>query len=109
MERGVLRAFAPGLLARIYPVALAGEEQAMQRIFSGPIRSIRATSRTAIFFLKVLPMLPSRPVVTQVRYPTLSGEASGDLYRPAGKDPIPASSSVLASCHSALIIPRCRG
>src|SRR4051812_3955900 len=97
MERGVLRAFAPGLLARIYPVALAGEEEAMQRIFSGPIRSIRASSRTAIFFLKVLPMLPSRPVnwvtrasvVTQVRYPTTSGEASGDLYRPGGKGPHP--------------------
>jgi len=49
------------------------------------------------FFLKVLPMLPSRPVdwvtrapvVEQVRYPSRSGEMRGDLYRPSGAGPHP--------------------
>ncbi len=60
-------------------------------------RSLRATGRTIAFFLKVLPMLPSRPVnwVTQppridrVRYPTPDGEAEGELYRPPGAGPHP--------------------
>ena len=45
----------------------------------------------AVFLLKVFPMLPSKPVdwvtkktlVEKVTYPTLSGQASGDLYRPS--------------------------
>lgn len=62
-----------------------------------PARSIRAGARTAVFFLKVLPMFPSRPVdwlttaplMERVRYPTPGGEADGDLYRPtaAGAHP----------------------
>jgi hypothetical protein len=55
-------------------------------------RAIRATARTAIFFLKIYPMFPSRPVdwVTRrpvrelVRYPTLYGQAEGHVYRPSG-------------------------
>jgi hypothetical protein len=47
----------------------------------------------AIFLLKVFPMLPSRPVdwitkkpvIEKVTYPTLHGQASGDLYRPSGR------------------------
>lgn len=45
-----------------------------------------------MFFLKVLPILPStpvnwvtrRPVVERVTYPTPLGSAEGDLYRPGG-------------------------
>ena len=62
-----------------------------------PLRPIRAAVRTAIFFLKVLPMLPSRPVdwltrppvVERVRYPTPHGQAEGELYRPAADGPHP--------------------
>jgi hypothetical protein len=60
-------------------------------------RSTRAMVRAAIFFLKVFPMLPSRPVdwvtytpvIEKVRYPTLSGTAEGDLYRPPTDGPHP--------------------
>jgi hypothetical protein len=56
------------------------------------IRTVRAWTRMAIFLLKVFPMLPSKPVdwftkkplVEKVTYPTLHGQASGDLYRPSG-------------------------
>lgn len=58
--------------------------------FSRATRPIRAAARTAVFFLKVLPMLPSkplnwvtsRPVIEHVRYPTRHGQVEGDLYRP---------------------------
>lgn len=58
--------------------------------FSRAPRPIRAAARTAVFFLKVLPMLPSkplnwvtsRPVIEHVRYPTRHGQVEGDLYRP---------------------------
>jgi hypothetical protein len=60
-------------------------------------RSIRSVAKAAIFFLKVFPMLPSRPidwvtkppVVQKVRYPTCSGQAEGDLYRPSEGGPYP--------------------
>jgi hypothetical protein len=59
--------------------------------------ALRASARTAVFFLKVLPMLPSRPVdwvthtpvVERVRYPGLEGMVEAELYRPAGKGPHP--------------------
>src|SRR5215211_2412863 len=49
--------------------------------------TLRAAAKTSIFFLKVLPMLPSRPVdwmmtaplVEGARYPTPRGETEGDL------------------------------
>lgn len=58
---------------------------------------IRALSRAAVFFFKVFPMLPSRPVdwltetplVERVHYPTRDGQAEGDLYRPPGPGPHP--------------------
>jgi hypothetical protein len=58
-----------------------------------PIAAIRAAARTATFFLKVLPMLPSgpidrvtaAPVVERVRYPTRAGEVAADLYRPPSR------------------------
>ena len=61
---------------------------------TGPIRAV---VKAMIFFLKVFPMLPSRPVdwvtkppvVEKVRYPTCCGEAEGDLYRPSADGPHP--------------------
>src|SRR3990172_3988992 len=61
------------------------------------MQPIQAAAKTAIFFLKVFPMLPSRPldwvtsppVVEKVRYPTRLGQAEGDLYRPSGRGPHP--------------------
>lgn len=60
-------------------------------------RPIRAAARTAVFFLKILPMLPSRPVdwvtkppvMEKVRYPTRFGQAEGELYRPPTDGPHP--------------------
>lgn len=51
---------------------------------------VQAGARTAVFLLRVLPMLPSRPmdwvtrapVVRRVTYPTTTGFAEGDLYSP---------------------------
>lgn len=58
---------------------------------------MRAATRTAVFLLKLFPMIPSRPVdwvtatpvIERVPYPTARGMAEGDLYRPpgAGKHP----------------------
>lgn len=57
----------------------------------------RAAWKTAVFLLKVFPMLPSQPlnpltphpVVERFRYPTSHGAAEGDLYRPSGAGPHP--------------------
>lgn len=65
--------------------------------FTRAVPAVRAAARTAVFFLKVLPMLPSapvdwvtrRPVVEDVTYPTRLGSAEGDLYRPGGAGPAP--------------------
>jgi dipeptidyl aminopeptidase/acylaminoacyl peptidase len=67
------------------------------RAFLNVWAPIRAAARTATFFLKVLPMLPSRPVdwvtrtpvIERVRYPSRSGLVEGDLYRPPGRGPHP--------------------
>lgn len=53
--------------------------------------------RTAAFFLKILPMLPSRPIdhltktpiVERVAYPSAAGPVEADLYRPPGPGPHP--------------------
>jgi hypothetical protein len=66
-------------------------------VFSRATRPIRTVARAAIFFLKVFPMLPSRPVdwvtkppvMEKVRYPTRFGQAEGDLYRPRACGPHP--------------------
>nr|HMN61066.1 hypothetical protein [Anaerolinea sp.] len=58
---------------------------------------LRAAAKTAVFFLKVFPMLPSRPVdwltptpqIVTVRYPARDGFAEGHLYRPPGDGPHP--------------------
>jgi dienelactone hydrolase len=57
----------------------------------------RAFTSATIFFLKLFPMLPSRPVdwvtkppvVEKVSYPTLQGPVQADLYRPAQDGPHP--------------------
>lgn len=59
--------------------------------------SFRTLARATVFFLKVFPMIPSRPVdwvtpqplIEKVRYPTQTGWAEGDLYRPPGDGPFP--------------------
>jgi hypothetical protein len=65
--------------------------------FTRATRSIRAVAKAAIFFLKVFPMLPSRPVdwvtkpplIEKVKYPTRFGPAEGDVYRPSAGGPHP--------------------
>jgi hypothetical protein len=69
----------------------------IQTGFSNVNRQIRAAARAAVFFLKVFPMLPSRPVdwmtrqpvVERVCYPTRDGQVEGNLYRPASGGPHP--------------------
>jgi hypothetical protein len=66
-------------------------------VFARAARPIRAAAKATIFFLKVFPMLPSRPVdwvttppvIEKVKYPTRFGQAEGDLYRPATGGPHP--------------------
>jgi dipeptidyl aminopeptidase/acylaminoacyl peptidase len=60
-------------------------------------RPVRAIARTMVFFLKIFPMLPSRPVdwvtpspeILKVTYPTKDGETQGEVYRPATDGPHP--------------------
>jgi hypothetical protein len=69
----------------------------MFHIFTRATRPIRALAKAAIFFLKVFPMLPSRPVdwvtkpptIEKVRYPRQSGQVEADLYRPSTRGPHP--------------------
>ena len=69
----------------------------IHRFFSLTTRPIRTITRAIIFFLKVFPMLPSRPVnwvtrspvIEKVKYPTPTGQAEGDLYRPSAGGPYP--------------------
>ena len=68
-----------------------------QNVFTRATLPIRALAKAMVFFLKVFPMLPSQPVnwvtkptiVEKVKYPTHSGQAEGDLYRPSGDGPFP--------------------
>jgi dienelactone hydrolase len=69
----------------------------MLHLFARATRPIRAGARAAIFFLKVFPMLPSRPVdwvtkppvIEKVSYPAHFGQAEGELYRPSAGGPHP--------------------
>jgi hypothetical protein len=69
----------------------------MLHTFKRATLPIRTVAKTAIFFLKVFPMLPSRPidwvtktpVVQKVSYPSLSGQVEGELYRPPTEGPHP--------------------
>jgi hypothetical protein len=68
-----------------------------RRRIPGQVTSLRAVAKTAICLLKVMPMLPSRPldwvtprpVVERFRYPTSHGPAEGELYRPGTAGPHP--------------------
>lgn len=70
----------------------------MLQFFTRATYTIRALAKAAIYFFKVFPMLPSgfidwmtkQPVVEKVVYPTLSGHAEGDIYRPGTPGPHPA-------------------
>jgi len=61
------------------------------------LHPVRAFFSTVVFFLKVFPMLPSRPIdwvtkkptIEKVRYPTCDGFAEGEIYRPPGPGPHP--------------------
>ena len=76
-----------GLQSDGEPGRTADREGALKPVF----RTLRATARTAVFFLKVLPMLPSRfvdhftgqPVRERVTFASTFGEGEGDLYRPS--------------------------
>jgi hypothetical protein len=65
--------------------------------FNRATEPIRAVAKAAVFFLKVFPMLPSRPVdwvtkppvVQKVHYPSCSGMVEGELYRPLTDGPHP--------------------
>ena len=69
----------------------------MLHIFNRATLPIRTMAKTAVFFLKVFPMLPSRPidwvtkkpVVQKVSYPSLAGQVEGELYRPPTEGPHP--------------------
>jgi dienelactone hydrolase len=69
----------------------------MPDVFICATRPIRTVAKAAVFFLKVFPMLPSRPVdwltkpplIEKVSYPTRFGQAEGDLYRPSAPGPHP--------------------
>jgi dienelactone hydrolase len=82
------------------PLAPASADHRMPsliQVFARATRPIRAAAKTAVFFLKVLPMLPSKPlnwvtsqpVIEHVRYPTRHSQVEGDLYRPRARGPHP--------------------
>jgi hypothetical protein len=69
----------------------------MPPVFTRATRPIRSVAKAAVFFLKVFPMLPSRPVdwvtkpplIEKVSYPTGFGHAEGEIYRPSAPGPHP--------------------
>jgi dipeptidyl aminopeptidase/acylaminoacyl peptidase len=69
----------------------------MLHIFKHATRPIRTVAKATVFFLKVFPMLPSRPidwatkapVVQKVSYPSRSGQVEGEIYRPPTEGPHP--------------------
>ena len=79
---------------------------------SNASQSIRAAARTGVSVLKVLPMLPSRPlnlltpapIVEKLEYETSDGKALGDVYRPSSRGRHPAI--VVFGYH---LHPRCDG
>jgi hypothetical protein len=83
--------------AKVSPVSADHRMPSLIHVFSCATRPIRAAAKTAAFFLKVLPMLPSKPVnwvtsppvIERVRYPTRLGQVEADLYRPATGGPFP--------------------
>lgn len=91
-KRPILRRAPPG------PVApLRRAVRSVLRVLANTARSLRAVGRSAVFLLKVFPMLPSRPVdwlttppvVERVQYSMRHGVVEGDLYRSAADGPHP--------------------
>ena len=84
-------------LLKISSARINHSKRNMFHAFNHAIQSLHAVAKTAVFFLKVFPMLPSQPVdwvtkspvVQKVIYPSRSGQVAGDLYRPAGDGPHP--------------------
>lgn len=79
------------------PTRISDRAPDKSNIIRRAIRHTRAMARTAVFFFKVFPILPSRPidwvtappVIEKVRYPSLSGQVQGELYRPSTAGPHP--------------------
>lgn len=82
----------------VSPVKMEHKIQNILHAFNRTTRPVRAVSKAAVFFLKVFPMLPSRPVdwvtktpvVEKVSYPSRSGMVEGELYRPPTDGPHPS-------------------
>jgi dienelactone hydrolase len=82
----------------VSPLKIEHKIQNILHTFNQATQPVRAVSKAAIFFLKVFPMLPSRPVdwvtktpiVEKVSYPSQSGQVEGELYRPPTDGPHPA-------------------
>jgi hypothetical protein len=82
---------------KVSPASADHRMPSLLHVFAHATRPFRAAAKTAVFFLKILPMLPSKPVnwvtsppvVERVRYPTRFGQAEGDLYRPRACGPHP--------------------
>lgn len=87
----------PSRISLSAPNQVPLQERPWLQVFTHVTGPIRAVVRAAIFFLKVFPMLPSRPVdwitrppvIEKVKYPTCYGQAEGDLYRPSTRGPHP--------------------
>lgn len=81
------------------PSATSSDRKArsLRGLFAQGVAPVRATAMATTFFLKVFPMLPSRPLdwvtkppaVVRVRYPTRAGPVEGELYRPTTPGPHP--------------------
>lgn len=76
---------------------IARQGPGKRNFFTRMTRPVRAVAKAFVFFLKVFPMLPSRPidwvtktpVVEKVIYPIQSGQAEGEIYRPPTDGPHP--------------------
>ncbi len=69
----------------------------MFSFFTHTARSLQGLGRALVFFLKVFPMLPSRPIdwvtktplIEKVNYPNRTGLVEGEVYRPSSAGPHP--------------------
>jgi len=81
----------------ISPVKIKHRTPNLQQIFNRATRPVRTVTKTAVFFLKVFPMLPSQPIdwvtkaplVQKVSYPSRLGQVEGKIYRPPTAGPHP--------------------
>lgn len=76
---------------------LAQQSKSRESFLRRATRPIRSVAKALVFFLKLFPMIPSRPVdwvtktpvIEKVSYPTRTGLAEGEIYRPPGAGPHP--------------------